>query len=115
MEATDTGSVFTLTPAALSKVKELVRHEPNPEGMALRLEVQPGGCAGFRYGLFFDEELAEDDIVTESDGVRLVCDKMSAPYLRGLKIDWEESLQRSGFTIENPNAQGRCSCGDSFH
>ena len=106
--------VFSLSPTATEKVKQLVRNEPNPDVAALRLEVQPGGCAGFKYGLFFDDEIASNDLVHETDGVRLVCDHMSAPYLRGVVIDWQETLQSSGFVIENPNAGGRCACGDSF-
>lgn len=110
---TKTEQIYALTPAAADKVRELMSQEPG--AAALRLEVQPGGCAGFRYGLFFDDEIAESDVQTEIDGIKLVCDKMSAPYLRGVVVDWRESLQQSGFVIDNPNAGGRCACGDSFH
>jgi len=105
--------IFTLTPSAVTKVRELAAQEGST-GVALRLEVQPGGCAGFRYGLFFDDEVVSTDIVDEFDGVRVVCDPMSAPYLKGVVIDWAETLQKSGFVIENPNAQSSCACGDSF-
>ena len=105
----------TLTAAAAEKVRELIAQEPNPDRLALRVEVQPGGCAGFRYGLFFDDEIAPSDVVETSEGVRIAVDPMSAPYLRGVVIDWANSLQQSGFVINNPNAQGRCACGDSFH
>lgn len=105
--------IFTLTAAAAAKVKELAAQEGSND-VALRLEVQPGGCAGFRYGLFFDDEVVATDIVDEFEGVRVVCDPMSAPYLKGVVIDWAESLNRSGFVIENPNAQSSCACGDSF-
>lgn len=105
--------IFSLSSRAAEKVRDLMAQEGSTEA-ALRLEVQPGGCAGFRYGLFFDEEFAEDDIVVDSDGVRIVCDPMSAPYVRGVVIDWAESLQQSGFVINNPNAGGSCACGDSF-
>jgi iron-sulfur cluster assembly accessory protein len=106
-------AVFALTPRAAAKVRELAAAEGSPTA-ALRLEVQPGGCAGFRYGLFFDDEIVESDIVDEIDGVRVVSDPMSAPYLKGVVIDWAESLEKSGFVIENPNAQSSCACGDSF-
>jgi iron-sulfur cluster assembly accessory protein len=110
-EATE--QVFTLTTAAAKKVRELALQEGNPDA-ALRLEVQPGGCAGFRYGLFFDDEIVATDIVEEIEGVKVVCDPMSAPHLKGVVIDWAESLGKSGFVIENPNAQSSCACGDSF-
>jgi iron-sulfur cluster assembly accessory protein len=108
-------TTITLTTEAAAKVKELMSQEPNAEQLALRVEVQPGGCAGFRYGLFFDDEISSSDQVETSEGVRVAIDPMSAPYLRGVVIDWANSLQQSGFVINNPNAQGRCACGDSFH
>ena len=104
--------VFTLTASAVTKVRELAAAEPSE--VALRLEVQPGGCAGFRYGLFFDEEITPGDIVDEIEGVRVVCDPMSAPHVKGVVIDWAETLQRSGFVIENPNTHSSCACGESF-
>ena len=107
-----TERVFSLTPTAVAKVRELAASEPGE--VALRLEVQPGGCAGFRYGLFFDNEVAPGDIVDEFDGVRVVCDPMSAPHVQGVVIDWAETLQKSGFVIENPNSSHSCACGDSF-
>lgn len=113
LQVTEKDRVFSLTAAAATKVRELAAQEGNAEA-ALRLEVQPGGCAGFRYGLFFDDEIVPTDIVDEFEGVKVVCDPMSAPYLKGVVIDWAESLDRSGFVIENPNAQSQCACGDSF-
>lgn len=105
--------LFTLTTAAAKKVKELAAAEGNPDA-ALRLEVQPGGCAGFRYGLFFDDDIVASDIVAEFEGVRVVSDTMSAPYLKGVVIDWREGLNQSGFVIENPTAKSSCACGESF-
>jgi iron-sulfur cluster assembly accessory protein len=113
LQVAEKESVFTLTAAAAAKVRELAAQEGSPDA-ALRLEVQPGGCAGFRYGLFFDDDIVPTDIVDEVEGVKVVCDPMSAPYLKGVVIDWAESLDRSGFIIDNPNAQSRCACGDSF-
>ncbi len=106
--------IVSLSPAAAVKVREFVAAEPNPEQVVLRMEVQPGGCAGFRYGLFFDDQVADSDIIEESEGVRVAVDPMSAPHLQGVVIDWAETLQKSGFVINNPNAAGRCACGDSF-
>lgn len=114
LQVTESEQVFSLTASAATKVRELAAQEGSTDPI-LRLEVQPGGCAGFRYGLFFDDEIVANDIVDEIEGVKVVCDPMSAPYLKGVVIDWAESLERSGFVIENPNAQSSCACGDSFH
>ena len=107
-------TIVSLSAGAADKVREFLAAEPNGENMVLRMEVQPGGCAGFRYGLFFDDQVADSDLVEVSEGVRVAIDPMSAPYLRGVVINWAESLAQSGFVIENPNAGGRCACGDSF-
>ena len=107
-----TEPVFSLTASAVTKVRELAAAEGTD--VALRLEVQPGGCAGFRYGLFFDDEIAPGDIVDEIEGVKVVCDPMSAPHIKGVVIDWAETLQRSGVVIENPNQHSSCACGESF-
>ncbi len=105
-----------LSDTAAVKVKELLQREaPEQAGLALRVAVQPGGCSGLRYSLFFDDQIKESDQTTEFGGVRLVVDKMSAPYLSGAEIDYVDTLQQSGFTINNPNAQSTCACGDSFH
>jgi iron-sulfur cluster assembly protein len=105
---------------AASKVSELLQREvaASPqeyEGkeFALRVAVQPGGCAGLRYSLFFDDRELEGDVVSNLFGVQLRVDKMSAPYLRGAEVDYVDGLQESGFTINNPNAKGTCACGDS--
>lgn len=117
MNTTETStktSIITVTPKAADKVRELLAAEPNGDQLVLRLEVQPGGCAGFRYGLFFDDEIAESDFIEESSGVRIAVDPMSKPHLDGLVIDWANDLNRSGFQISNPNAKSSCACGDSF-
>ena len=109
-----------ITPAAAAKVTELLEREisANPaehegKSYALRIAVQPGGCAGLRYALYFDDRKMDDDIVEAVDGVEIRMDKMSAPYLRGAKVDYLDTLEQSGFTIDNPNAKGTCACGDS--
>ena len=104
-----------LTDAAASKVRELLAKEESQEDVALRIAVQPGGCAGMRYALYFDDRKLDGDVAAEVEGVPVRVDKMSAPYLRGTKIDWVDSLQGAGFSIDNPNAQSACACGDSFH
>ena len=104
-----------LTDAAADKVKSLMAQEGRDD-LKLRLAVQPGGCSGLIYQLYFDERTLEGDAVVEfGEGVGVVLDKMSVPYLDGATIDFEDTIQKQGFTIDNPNAQGSCACGDSFH
>ena len=104
-----------LTDSAAAKVKELMSREENAAEVALRIAVQPGGCSGMRYALFFDDRQLDGDRAIDISGVPVRVDKMSVPYLRGTKIDWVDSLQGAGFAIDNPNAQNTCACGDSFH
>ena len=103
-----------LTDVAASKVKNLLEQEGRDD-LRLRVAVQPGGCSGLIYQLYFDERLMDEDAVRDFDGVEVVVDNMSVPYLDGATIDFEDSIQKQGFTIDNPNAQGSCACGDSFH
>ncbi len=103
-----------LTDAAASKVKGLLEQEGR-EDLALRVAVQPGGCSGLRYQLFFDERTLDGDVTTDFDSVTVVVDRMSVPYLNGAMIDFVDSIEKQGFTIDNPNATGSCASGDSFH
>jgi iron-sulfur cluster assembly accessory protein len=105
---------INLTPTAGGKVKSLLEQEGRDD-LALRIAVQPGGCSGLRYQLFFDERTLDGDVVTDFDGVAVVVDRMSVPYLNGATIDFVDSIEKQGFTIDNPNATGSCACGDSFH
>lgn len=105
-------TVVTLSETAVTKIKELLAEEG--EASALRVAVTGGGCSGFQYALGFDDETHDDDIAFEQDGVRLVIDEMSAPYLQGATIDFQDGLQGKGFSIENPNSTGSCGCGQSF-
>ncbi len=103
-----------LTDAAAAKAKALLDQEGRDD-LALRISVQPGGCSGLRYQLFFDERSLDGDVVTDFDGVSVVVDRMSVPYLNGAVIDFVDTIEKQGFTIDNPNATGSCACGDSFH
>ena len=105
---------INLSDVAASKVKSLLEQEGRDD-LALRISVQPGGCSGLRYQLFFDERTLDGDVVTDFDGVSVVVDRMSVPYLNGAMIDFVDSIEKQGFTIDNPNATGSCACGDSFH
>ena len=103
-----------LTDAAAAKVSTLLEAEGRDD-LRLRIAVQPGGCSGLRYQLYFDERQMDGDVDTAFGAVHVVTDKMSAPYLSGASIDFVDTIEKQGFTIDNPNAQGSCACGDSFH
>jgi iron-sulfur cluster assembly accessory protein len=103
-----------LTSGAAGKVRTLLEQEGRDD-LALRIAVQPGGCSGLRYQLFFDERSLDGDQVREFDGVNVVVDRMSVPYLMGATIDFVDTIEKQGFTIDNPTATGSCACGDSFH
>ena len=112
-QATGAASVM-LTDTAAAKVKMLLDQEGRTD-LSLRVAVQPGGCSGLRYQLFFDERSLDGDTLTDFGGVGVVVDRMSAPYLAGATIDFVDTIEKQGFTIDNPNAGGSCACGDSFH
>jgi iron-sulfur cluster assembly accessory protein len=114
MELVERPTLVSLTPNAASKVRELMAEEPDGQDLVLRVAIQGGGCSGFQYGLGFDSGVAEGDEVLELEGVRVVVDPFSAPYLRGATIDFLNGLQESGFKIDNPNATASCGCGHSF-
>jgi iron-sulfur cluster assembly accessory protein len=105
--------VIALTDNAAVKVKELVAAEGEDE-LALRVAVRPGGCSGFSYEMFFDTDVAADDITADFGGVKVVVDPSSAQLLTGATLDYKDGLQQAGFSIDNPNAQRTCGCGQSF-
>ncbi|GAA5114783.1 iron-sulfur cluster assembly accessory protein [Haloechinothrix salitolerans] len=103
-----------LTDTAAAKAKALLEQEGRDD-MHLRIAVQPGGCAGLRYQLFFDERTLDGDLFRDFGGLKVAVDRMSAPYVDNAVIDFVDSIEKQGFTIENPNAGGSCACGDSFN
>jgi iron-sulfur cluster assembly protein/iron-sulfur cluster insertion protein len=105
--------VIALTDTAATKVKDLIEGEGDP-ALALRVAVRPGGCSGFSYEMFFDSDIAGDDITADYDGVKVVVDPSSAQLLEGATLDYKDGLQQAGFAINNPNAQRTCGCGQSF-
>jgi iron-sulfur cluster assembly protein len=107
-------ALVTLTPTAADKIRELMAEDPEGESSVLRVAIQGGGCSGFQYGLGFDSGPVEGDEVMELEGVQVVVDPYSAPYLKGATIDFLTGLQESGFKIDNPNAAASCGCGHSF-
>lgn len=106
-------SPITLSDAAAAKVATLLEQEGN-DALALRVAVRPGGCSGYSYEMFFDSEIAEDDILRDHDGVKVVVDPASADLLKGSTLDYTDGLQDAGFHISNPNASRTCGCGSSF-
>jgi iron-sulfur cluster assembly protein len=109
-----TDTLITLTPVAAAKIKELLAEEPDSETLVLRVAIQGGGCSGFQYGLGFDSGPAEGDLELELEGIPVVIDPFSAPYLRGATIDYLNTISEAGFKIDNPNAVSSCGCGHSF-
>jgi iron-sulfur cluster assembly protein/iron-sulfur cluster insertion protein len=105
--------VIVLTDNATTKVKELLDSEGNPE-LALRVAVRPGGCSGFSYEMFFDTDVAADDLQAMFGDVKVLVDPSSAQLLTGATLDYKDGLQDAGFSINNPNAQRTCGCGQSF-
>ncbi|ARU58723.1 iiron-sulfur cluster insertion protein [Oleiphilus messinensis] len=104
---------MVLSDNAVAKIKTLIEEEGNYE-LALRVFITGGGCSGFQYGFSFDEEIAEDDTQIEKEGVKLVVDPLSYPYLVGAEVDYKEGLEGSRFVVTNPNATATCGCGSSF-
>ncbi|HLL64586.1 MAG TPA: iron-sulfur cluster assembly accessory protein [Micromonosporaceae bacterium] len=111
---TDNPAAIKLSELAAQKVKALLEQEGRDD-LRLRVAVQPGGCSGLRYQLFFDERALDGDKVSTYDGFEVVVDRMSVPYLAGATVDFADRIDAQGFTIDNPNAGGSCACGDSFH
>ena len=110
--------MITLTDTAADKVHELISQElaesGGEPGLALRVAVRPGGCSGFSYEMFFDSEVAADDMSSSYGEIKVVSDPMSAQLLEGATLDFSDGLMGSGFAIDNPNAQRTCGCGNSF-
>jgi iron-sulfur cluster assembly accessory protein len=104
--------LLSVTPAAAEKIRQLMAEETDVS--VLRVAIQGGGCSGFQYGLGFDRGAVEGDIEFEAHGVQVVIDPFSAPYLQGAEVDYVDSIQQSGFAINNPNAVSSCGCGHSF-
>jgi iron-sulfur cluster assembly accessory protein len=104
---------LALTEGAAVKVRGLLEQEGRDD-LRLRVAVQPGGCSGLQYQLFFDERTLDGDLELDLHGVPVVVDRMSAPYLGGATIDFTDTIEQQGFTIDNPNASGGCACGNSF-
>ena len=106
-------AVLDVTPSAVAIIKDLLNQREIPNH-ALRVFVSGGGCSGMQYGMAFQEEPESGDTVVSTDGIRLLVDPNSMMYLRGVTIDYVDSLIGGGFRIDNPNAASSCGCGHSF-
>ena len=106
---------INLSPVAASQGEEPPRAGGSRRPRRCASPCSPAGARGLRYQLFFDERSLDGDVVTDFDGVSVVVDRMSVPYLNGAMIDFVDTIEKQGFTIDNPNATGSCACGDSFH
>ena len=104
--------MVTITDVAAGKIQELAKEEDNALG--LRVYVKGGGCSGYQYGMAFESKMGDDDTVIEKDDIKVILDSQSAPLLNGAEIDYVDSLQGSGFSVNNPNAKKTCGCGSSF-
>ncbi len=113
IEETKTGELITVTENAVKKIKEFIKQE-NKEGFGLRISVIPGGCAGFSYQMNFENEELENDKILEKNGLKIYIDEGSMQFMQETIVDYVETLQGSGFSIKNPNAQKTCGCGNSF-
>jgi len=105
--------LLTVTDKAIRKAKEIIE-EKDLQGYGVRVYIQQGGCSGYSYGMQFDDEMGEDDHIVDADGVEFIVDEHSAEYLWGSEVDYVESLQSTGFDINNPQAKSTCGCGESF-
>jgi iron-sulfur cluster assembly accessory protein len=106
-------TILSITDNAAEKVKTLMEQE-GEEDLALRVGVRPGGCSGFQYSIYFDDEINDDDEVIETKGIKVLVDAMSVPYIMGSEFDYVDGLMGAGFAVNNPNVQGGCGCGSSF-
>ena len=105
--------LVTLSDAAVAKLTELTKEEPDPT-VGLRVYVYSGGCSGYRYGMMLEDQPAEEDIKVQSNGINVYVDPQSTKLLQGAEIDYVDTLMGAGFTVNNPNAVSGCGCGSSF-
>ena len=106
--------MINMTPNAISAVERLIKGAETPVA-GLRIAISGGGCSGFQYGMSLEEAQNEDDTVVEFGAVKLLVDRLSAPLLDGVTVDFVDNLTGSGFKFENPNASSTCACGSSFN
>ncbi len=104
---------LTISQNAISRISALIEQKDDP-GLKLRVYIQGGGCSGFQYGFQFDDDMQDDDVQIEQDGIHVLVDMLSLQYLGGAEIDYKDDLLGSRFLVNNPNASATCGCGSSF-
>lgn len=102
-----------VTAGAARRIGELIRADGR-DGLKLRVAVAGGGCSGFQYTFDFDDQINDDDLVVERDGIAVLIDETSLGFLAGAEIDFVDDLIGAAFRVHNPNAQASCGCGTSF-
>ncbi|MFW5929621.1 MAG: iron-sulfur cluster insertion protein ErpA [Halobacteriota archaeon] len=107
------GRLLSITQEGAEKARDLMESQ-DLEGYGVRIYVKQGGCSGYSYGMQFDDEVDDTDHVVEHRGVRLIVDEHSAEYIEGSTVDYVETLESTGFDVQNPNAESTCGCGESF-
>jgi iron-sulfur cluster assembly protein len=108
-------ALIEVTEPAAQRIRELLEKDGKLASHGLRLKVVGGGCSGLRYELAFDDRVGDHDTEIDAGGVRLIVDEKSALYLTGTVLDFVDTLQESGFKMNNPNATTTCGCGESFN
>ncbi len=108
-----TQTPIRVTDSAIRRTREIIEAEGGGERY-LRVSVLGGGCSGFQYSFALDDHINDDDTIIERDGVKVLVDAMSLPFLSGAEIDFVEELVGSAFRVHNPNATASCGCGTSF-
>ncbi|MBI2192865.1 MAG: iron-sulfur cluster insertion protein ErpA [Planctomycetes bacterium] len=111
---TTEASPIKLTSEAIQEIKVILKEQEMPASTVLRIGIVGGGCSGFQYHMGLEESASDDDETVEAEGVKIVVDPLSLQYLRGVTIDFQESIQGRGFVFDNPNAKSTCGCGSSF-
>jgi iron-sulfur cluster assembly protein len=108
-----TERIVTITPLAIQRVKDFIAKDKE-QANGVRIFVQPGGCSGYQYGMMLEKNAKSDDLSWSEDGINIYVDNQSAKLVQGANIDFVETVQGSGFKIDNPNAVSSCGCGNSF-
>jgi len=112
-EITDDQDGLQIGDGAVTRIKALIENEGNPD-MKLRIGITGGGCSGFQYNFSLDDKVNDDDVLFERDGIKVVVDETSIPFVGGATIDFKTDLMGAYFVMENPNASSTCGCGTSF-
>ena len=105
--------ILSMTDSAIAKIKTMMEKE-GKQGYCLRVGVVTGGCAGLSYDLRFQKNPYDNDVVLEQGDLKIFINPESLPFLKGIQIDFVDTLKESGFKYRNPNASSSCGCGTSF-